>query len=157
MFVASRPVSLQSRGLLLEGRRTGRGSDGDVLGRRWEWGEEVPPEEVEERLWTPEDLDSDVVRRATSILRGFCSEERYAQFRAIAALRTSRVSVAFERPSNPHNVWACLRTVDAVGIQQVDLVLDDETSANQRARNRGIAQPGAGHRVRRRDMLTAMG
>merc|ERR1712129_79410 len=30
----------------------------------------------------------------------------------------------FENPANPSNVWACLRTIDSFGIQNVDVVLD---------------------------------
>mmetsp|Transcript_22570 Transcript_22570/g.72625 ORF Transcript_22570/g.72625 Transcript_22570/m.72625 type:complete len:359 (+) Transcript_22570:78-1154(+) len=142
----------------------------DVLGSRWEWDEPL--------LESDDDVDDDnkddetfkavlssswsdlaTVRRATAALRPYCLEERYEHFARVAAMRTSRVAVGFERPSNPNNVWACLRTVDAVGVQDVDLVLDDEASATRRSQTRKVENrpPGKAFTLRRSAMVTAMG
>ncbi|EGB07083.1 hypothetical protein AURANDRAFT_14487, partial [Aureococcus anophagefferens] len=57
-------------------------------------------------------------------LAPYVSPERKAAFVKVAGQRTAHLRVAFERPSNPANAWACLRTIDAFGVQDVDVVKD---------------------------------
>lgn len=51
----------------------------------------------------------------------------------------------FENPSNPSNVWACLRTIDSFGVQNVDMVIESEKYSGKM----GLQQ--------KRGMRTAMG
>ena len=66
--------------------------------------------------------------------------------------------MAFERPSNPSNVWACLRTIDAFGCQDVHIVEDSLEEAAKRAAARGVhADPTQRMRGRKKRMTSAMG
>ncbi|KAJ1449980.1 Alpha/beta knot methyltransferase [Pelagophyceae sp. CCMP2097] len=99
-----------------------------------------------------EDLD-----RAVSALAPFVSETRRALMDGVVSARTTRCVVAYERPSNPSNVWACLRTIDAFGIQQVHVVVDSDEAALKRAQERGVDAIPNRHKVRSRLMSQAMG
>jgi len=133
-----------------------------VLAERSEYGEEpfsdADAEEGVELLTG----DAATVARALEVLEPFVSPERMATFRGVAARRTRHLAVAFERPSNPSNVWACLRTIDAFGVQDVHVVEDSLEAAAERAAARGIvaATPDgatARQRGRRKRMTSAMG
>ncbi|KAL7557873.1 hypothetical protein ACA910_010923 [Epithemia clementina (nom. ined.)] len=71
-----------------------------------------------------EQLDPLTVQRATDLLRPFVREERVQRIESVLQQRTSHVRFLFENPSNPSNVWACLRTLDSFGIQYVDVIVD---------------------------------
>lgn len=43
--------------------------------------------------------------------------------RTVLSQRTKNCKFLFENPNNPSNVWACLRTIDSFGIQDVDVVI----------------------------------
>jgi hypothetical protein len=51
------------------------------------------------------------VGAAIETLSKFCTPERLERLRSIANLRTRHAQFVFENPSNPNNVWACLRWV----------------------------------------------
>ena len=63
--------------------------------------------------------------------------------------------MAFERPSNPSNHWACLRTLDAYGVQDVHVVPDTLEHAAARAAARGVTGETEQHRNRHRKMTKA--
>jgi len=163
---------------VLSGRRQERASatpkgvqKKGLLEGSWEFGDAIYSEEAEEEEEEEDQgslffsllrrdsagSSSESVRRATEVLRPYCADERYDRFLEVAAKRCSRLAVGFERPSNPNNVWACLRTVDACGVQEVDLVLDSARAAEDRARGRGMQQAGARFSLRHSTMTTALG
>ena len=57
-------------------------------------------------------------------LEPWINEERLDRVRSVLRQRTKNCKFLFENPNNPSNVWACLRTIDSFGIQDVDLVID---------------------------------
>jgi tRNA (guanosine-2'-O-)-methyltransferase len=122
-----------------------------------EFGQEPIPEST-----TDEDVtltgDAAVVRQAVEILAPYVSDERRDTFQRVVQQRTRHLSVAFERPSNPSNVWACLRTIDAFGCQDVHIVEDSLEEAAKRAAARGVhADPTQRMRGRKKRMTSAMG
>jgi len=177
MFVLLRPaVVLSSRfasvasfsGQAFSRRRPTLRSQSSGLESAWEYGEKTPWQDTEstQQLRTPSsspllfsETDLGQIRAATEALRAFTLADRFDQFRRVASSRTSRVAAGFERASNPNNVWACLRTIDAAGVQEVDFVLDDAHALTQRRAKRG-EPPRAGvgaYGLRRTDMASAMG
>ena len=72
----------------------------------------------------------------------FCSITSNSHFCSITSLMTIIITID---PSNPSNVYACLRTIDAFGIQNVDII----TQSNQYRGKAAIYQ--------KRNMRTAMG
>lgn len=73
------------------------------------------------RLW--DHLDPELVDRATEILVPYMEEKRWSRIQEVVSKRTQQTRFLFENPSNPSNVWACLRTLDSFGIQHVDVVI----------------------------------
>lgn len=69
-------------------------------------------------------LNPDLVEKATKILKEFITDERMERLNEVLSKRTQNCRFLFENPGNPSNVWACLRTVDSFGIQNVDIVVD---------------------------------
>ena len=70
-----------------------------------------------------ETLDLNLVHRATAVLRPYIQDKRLNKMQTVLARRTGHTRFLYENPSNPSNVWACLRTLDAFGIQHVNVVL----------------------------------
>lgn len=60
--------------------------------------------------------------RLTEVLSGYLSEGRLDRMRSVLARRTRRVTALLERFHDPHNVAACARTADALGLQDLHLV-----------------------------------
>lgn len=73
------------------------------------------------RLW--DSLDPELVEQATNALMPFLEDRRWSRIQEVVAKRTQQTRFLFENPSNPSNVWACLRTLDSFGIQHVDVVI----------------------------------
>jgi tRNA (guanosine-2'-O-)-methyltransferase len=69
-------------------------------------------------------LPPELVARATEALEPHVNEGRRERIEAALGQRTRRSRFLFENPSNPSNVWACLRTIDSFGVQHVDVVID---------------------------------
>ena len=120
-----------------------------------EFGQEPIPENTSE-----EDValtgDAAVVRRAVGILAPYVSDERRDTFQRVVQQRTRHLSVAFERPSNPSNVWACLRTIDAFGCQDVHIV-EIRSRRPQNEPRQGVCTPTRRMRGRKKRMTSAMG
>ena len=78
-----------------------------------------------DRQWAALDaLDPQWVSRATIALTPYVQPARIERMNSVLASRTQQCRFLFENPSNPSNVWACLRTMDSFGLQHVDIVVD---------------------------------
>lgn len=64
-----------------------------------------------------EEKQVDDVAAATACLARFCTEKRLQRLRDIVGKRTQHATFVFENTANPNNLWACLRSLDAFGIQ----------------------------------------
>ena len=95
-------------------------------------------------------LDPIIVQRATNILRPFITKERIQRIESVLYQRTRQTQFVFENPSNPSNVWACLRTIDSFGLQYVHVLIDSSSSKQYQ-------HAGKGTIVQKRGMRTAMG
>jgi tRNA G18 (ribose-2'-O)-methylase SpoU len=73
-------------------------------------------------LWVA--LTDDEVRLSISTLTPYIQADRMQRFRTVLSQRSARVRFVFENPANANNVWAALRTFDAVGLQYADIILD---------------------------------
>lgn len=90
-------------------------------------------------------LDPVIVAEATSILEEYINDDRLERVKKVLHQRTKRSKFLFENPANPSNVWACLRTIDSFGIQNVDLIIDSGRYSGKKAL------------TQKRGMRTAMG
>jgi tRNA G18 (ribose-2'-O)-methylase SpoU len=91
-------------------------------------------------------LDPILVSKATSILEPWINDKRQQRITTVLNQRTRNVKFLYENPSNPSNVWACLRTIDSFGIQNVDLIIDSSMYGE-----------GKQTLMQKRGMRTAMG
>ena len=90
-------------------------------------------------------LDPRLVAEATAIIEPYINKQRLERVTSVLQQRTKNVKFLFENPSNPSNVWACLRTIDSFGIQNVDVIINSKMYEGKQA----ITQ--------KRGMRTAMG
>jgi hypothetical protein len=133
-------------------KSAGEGGEGEGEGelgwKAWEFGEapwakgnedwdpatgKQGPKKKRKRPLTPEeeeDLKEETrvsdVAAATACLAKFATPARLQRLREIVERRTQHVAFVFENPSNPNNMWACLRSLDAFGVQNVGVVVDPE-------------------------------
>jgi len=71
-------------------------------------------------------LSPQLVEDATNALEPYVNPDRIERIDSVLNQRTQNTRFLFENPSNPSNVWACLRSIDSFGIQFVDVVIDNE-------------------------------
>lgn len=90
-------------------------------------------------------LSPDIVARAITILSPYIQQRRLQRIDAVLQQRTRHTTFLFENPSNPSNVYACLRTLDSFGIQYVNVVITSDSYTGKAAMNQ------------KRGMRTAMG
>ncbi|KAL3926300.1 MAG: hypothetical protein SGBAC_013529, partial [Bacillariaceae sp.] len=90
-------------------------------------------------------LDDDIVVKVTQLLVPFIQEERWTRIKSIMRERTQQTQFLFENVSNPSNCFACLRTIDSFGMQNVDLVMQSGEYQGKAALNQ------------KRGMRTSMG
>lgn len=90
-------------------------------------------------------LDPGLVAKAIAALEPWINDDRLERVSGVLKQRTKHSKFLFENPSNPSNVWACLRTIDSFGMQNVDVVIDSGRYAGKQA----ISQ--------KKGMRTAMG
>lgn len=90
-------------------------------------------------------LSPEIVEKSINILSPYILPRRMERIESILGKRTKHARFLFENPSNPSNVWACLRTLDSFGIQYVDVIVNSESYQGKAAVNQ------------KRGMRTAMG
>jgi len=85
-------------------------------------------------------MTKEVVAGADTLIAPLLTEARRARIDGVLRTRTARTRFLFENPSNPSNVWACLRTIDSFGVQNVDLVVESGSyvGASAVAQKRGM-------------------
>jgi tRNA (guanosine-2'-O-)-methyltransferase len=72
--------------------------------------------------WT--NIDPHVLQTAIDTVEPFVNIQRRNKIQTVLRQRTQNTRFVFENPVNPSNVWACLRTLDAFGIQYVHIIMD---------------------------------
>jgi tRNA (guanosine-2'-O-)-methyltransferase len=60
--------------------------------------------------------------RVVRVLEPLVTEDRRARLREVIAMRLASVAVVFDRPYDPHNGAAVLRSCEAFGVQQLHVV-----------------------------------
>jgi len=91
------------------------------------------------------DLSPELVARSLDVLTPYVQPRRLERIDEVLSRRTTHARFLFENPSNPSNVWACLRTLDSFGIQHADVVVDPSQ------------YDGKAALMQKRGMRTAMG
>ena len=81
-------------------------------------------QEQKERHEVLHGLSPQVVQNAMRILKPYVAQQRYQRITDVLKQRTRHTQFLFENPSNPSNVFACLRTMDSFGIQHVHIVTE---------------------------------
>jgi tRNA (guanosine-2'-O-)-methyltransferase len=81
-------------------------------------------QEQKERREELHGLSPQVVQDAMRILMPYVAQQRYQRITEVLKQRTRHTQFLFENPSNPSNVFACLRTMDSFGIQHVHIVTE---------------------------------
>ena len=71
-------------------------------------------------------LSPQLVQDSLRILQPYVQDQRRDKITQVLKQRTRHTQFLFENPSNPSNVWACLRTMDSFGIQHVHIVTESE-------------------------------
>lgn len=69
-------------------------------------------------------LTPELVSSAMAVLEPYINADRVERIDTVLGQRTKRAKFLYENPSNPSNVWACLRTIDSFGVQNVDVIID---------------------------------
>ena len=69
-------------------------------------------------------LTPELVASASAVLEPYINTDRVGRIDTALGQRTKRAKFLYENPSNPSNVWACLRTIDSFGVQNVDVIID---------------------------------
>ena len=92
-------------------------------------------------------VPSATLKQATALLRPYMSDARWTRMQTVFEQRTRHVHFVFENPSNPSNVWACLRTLDSFGIQHAHIIMDPDA----------YAEAGPATLKQKQGMRTAMG
>mmetsp|Transcript_18160 Transcript_18160/g.36472 ORF Transcript_18160/g.36472 Transcript_18160/m.36472 type:complete len:461 (-) Transcript_18160:186-1568(-) len=90
-------------------------------------------------------LSPDIVKRSIDILTPYIQDRRMERIDEVLNQRTKHTRFLYENPSNPSNVFACLRTLDSFGIQYVDTIVQSDSYQGKAAVNQ------------KRGMRTAMG
>lgn len=71
-------------------------------------------------------LSTKLVQQSIDILSPYVQDRRIERIDKVLSQRTRHTRFLFENPSNPSNVWACLRTLDSFGIQYVDVIVNSD-------------------------------
>jgi hypothetical protein len=78
-------------------------------------------------------LSPELVQNCIDILSPYVQDRRMDRIDEVLSQRTRHTRFLFENPSNPSNVWACLRTLDSFGIQYVDVIVHSDSYAGKAA------------------------
>jgi len=90
-------------------------------------------------------LNPELIAKAIAALEPWINDDRLERISGVLKQRTKHSKFLFENPSNPSNVWACLRTIDSFGMQNVDVIIESGRYSGKQA----ISQ--------KKGMRTAMG
>jgi tRNA G18 (ribose-2'-O)-methylase SpoU len=71
---------------------------------------------------------------AIDLLKPLISADRLKKMDSILEKRSWEVTFLFEAPTNPSNVYACLRTLDSFGIQSATVIINTNTVIDPKAR-----------------------
>ena len=71
--------------------------------------------------------------RALELLGPFLLPERVARMQRALAMRTAHTTIVLEHLHDPHNIGACIRTLDALGLQDLHVI------------RQPVIQPGAAY------------
>ncbi len=110
-----------------------------IEGPKWEYGSfrygeavatstprnDVYNDELFDKL-TEVELDKSI-----EILKDYCKPERFSKLSSVIEQRSDNVRFVFENPSNANNVWASLRSLDAFGVQFINLIVAKEQYSQQ--------------------------
>lgn len=80
-------------------------------------------------------LSPELVQQSIDILTPYVQPRRLERIDEVLNQRTRHTRFLFENPSNPSNVWACLRTLDSFGIQYVDVIIHSDSYQGKAAVN----------------------
>jgi len=69
--------------------------------------------------------------KSIETLQGYCKPERFVKLSSVVEQRSDNVRFVFENPSNANNVWASLRSLDAFGVQYINLIIAKEQYSQQ--------------------------
>jgi len=67
-------------------------------------------------------LSPKTIQRSIDILAPYIQPRRLQRIHQVLQQRTKHARFLLENPSNPSNVWACLRMLDSFGIQYVHVM-----------------------------------
>ena len=90
-------------------------------------------------------LSPELISTLSSALEPYVNEKRRDRIKTVLNNRTIRSKFLFENPSNPSNVWACLRTIGSFGVQNVNVIMESQRYIGKQAL------------VQKRGMRTAVG
>jgi len=93
----------------------------------------IAAKELEKRNNAYSSLSPEVVNSAIKVLEPYVNTNRQERISGILKQRTKRTKFLFENPSNPSNVWACLRTIDSFGMQYVDVIIESGRYSGKQA------------------------
>ena len=71
-----------------------------------------------------DNLSEEHIDKGIETLKKLCSADRLQKFDNVLNARTQNVRFVYENPANANNVWASLRTLDAFGVQYIDVITE---------------------------------
>ena len=85
--------------------------------------------QLNQKLDSWRQVSPQTVQAAIRALQPFVQPDRVQRIHQVLQQRTATTHFLFENPTNPSNVFACLRTLDSFGIQYVHMVVDSSSSS----------------------------
>ncbi len=82
------------------------------------------PKPVNGSLWS--NLSDESVECAINTIKPYCPASRQKRLLEVLSQRTTNIRFVYENPSNPENAFAALRNLDAFGVQDVDIIMNDD-------------------------------
>lgn len=130
----------------------------DSAWKNWDWSTKDKSSELPVALDSPEvfvdnssrrhefaeNASLDAISRARTALEEICVPKRVERFRAVVESRTRHIRFVFENPANMCNVYASMRTLDAFGVQDVDIIVEDKAYWGARNRRDKMSETSSG-------------
>lgn len=82
----------------------------------------------------------DIPNDAWTLLSGYMTESRRDRMIAASKTRTKYIRLVIQDIHNPHNVSACMRSAEAFGVQDVDIVTTRPSKFRPSTAARGVGQ-----------------